>query len=71
MAEVLEAVGVGENSAVVLYNGADDENVKLSAKNLKRVVPLHWRYINMRDVLGHDYLVVPLAALERIQELWG
>ncbi|MCZ7567553.1 MAG: 50S ribosomal protein L4 [Ardenticatenaceae bacterium] len=71
MANVLEAVGVGNRSAVVLYNGAEDENVKRSADNLAQVMPLHWQYLNMRDVLGHDYLVVPLAALDRIQALWG
>lgn len=71
MAGVLQAIGVGDRSAVVLYNSAEDENVKLSASNLAQVTPLHWQYLNMRDVLGHDYLVVPLAALERIQALWG
>lgn len=71
MADVLGNVNIGDNSAVVLVGIGDDENVKLSINNLSNVKALHWRYINMRDVLGHDYLVVPLPALKEIEALWG
>lgn len=71
MRSLLQALGIGEKSAVLLHQGAEDENLKRSATNLQQVTPLHWQYINMRDLLGHDYLVVPVAALERIQALWG
>jgi ribosomal protein L4 len=27
--------------------------------------------VNIRDLLAHDQLVVSLAALRRIEELWG
>lgn len=71
MAAVLDRLQVGDNSAVVLVGIGDDENVKRSINNLPHVKTLHWQYINMRDVLGHDYLVVPLAALQEIEALWG
>lgn len=74
MAEVLERLNVGDSSAVVLVGVGDDEsdeNVKRSISNLTDVKALHWRYINMRDVLGHDYLIVPLAALKEIEAQWG
>jgi ribosomal protein L4 len=59
----------------VVLVGAQDgesyENAKRSFNNLEQVKTLHWQYVNIRDVLGHDYLVMPLAALRRIEELWG
>ncbi|MDQ4075306.1 MAG: 50S ribosomal protein L4 [Chloroflexota bacterium] len=70
-ANVLRALGV-DNSAVVLTSAVEnDENVKRSFSNLPNVKTLHWQYVNVRDLLGHDHLVMPVAALRRIEELWG
>lgn len=71
MAEVLERLGLAGHSVVILTGVDNDENVKLSVRNLPDVRTLHWRYLNMRDLLGHDYLLMPLEALRQIEALWG
>ena len=70
-ASFLKTLGV-QKSAVVLVGAAEnDDNVTRSFSNLEKIKPLHWQYVNIRDLLGHEQLVVPLAALRRIEELWG
>ncbi len=71
MAEVLDRLGLAGHSVVVLTGVDGDENVKLSVRNLPDVRTLHWRYLNVRDLLGHDYVLVPLEALRQIEALWG
>lgn len=71
MAAVLERLGIGGKSTVVLVGLGDDENVKRSAANLEDVKTLHWRYLNVRDLLGHEYLLMPVQAVEAIDALWG
>ena len=63
MVNVINAVGGG--SALVLL-GERNENAYLSARNLPDVKTLAAGYLNMRDLLGHDKLVMPLSALEAI-----
>ena len=70
-ATFLKTLGV-QKSAVVLVGAAEnDDNIKRSFSNLEKIKPLHWQYVNIRDLLGHEQLVVSLAALRRIEELWG
>lgn len=69
---VLQKLGAAGKSAVLLVGASEnDANVKLSFRNIEKVKPLHWQMVNVRDVLGHEQLIVPLAALRRIEELWG
>lgn len=68
---LLKTLGV-EKSAVVLVGAVEnDENVTRSFSNIEKIKTLHWQYVNVRDLLGHDHLIMPLAALRRIEELWG
>lgn len=53
---------VGDHSALVIIPGRD-ENVERSARNLADVKALHAPYVNIRDLLGHDKLVISLDAL--------
>jgi large subunit ribosomal protein L4 len=70
-ATFLKTLGV-QKSAVVLVGAAEnDDNIRRSFSNLEKIKPLHWQYVNIRDLLAHDQLVVSLAALRRIEELWG
>ncbi|MDQ7030238.1 MAG: 50S ribosomal protein L4 [Ardenticatenia bacterium] len=71
MAALLERLGLAGHSVVVLTGVNGDEHVKRSARNLPDVRTLHWRYLNVRDLLGHDYLLMPLEALRQIEALWG
>ena len=64
MVNIVNAVA-GDSSALVLLDERN-ENAYLSARNLPDVKTLHAGYLNMRDLLGHDKLVMPLSALEAI-----
>lgn len=61
---------VADGSALVLLPGRD-ENVEKSSKNLADVKTLHANYLNIRDLLGYDKIVMPLAALDVISNFLG
>lgn len=59
---------VGQHSALLLL--ADmNEMVEKSVRNLAAMKFLRASYLNIRDVLGHDKLILPLDALEAVTEL--
>jgi large subunit ribosomal protein L4 len=59
---------VGEGSTLVLLptNGDQYEDIRRSTNNLQNVKLLRANYLNVRDLLGFDKVIVPLAALEII-----
>lgn len=61
---------VGDRSALLLMADGD-ENVELSARNIPDVKTLRALYLNIRDLLGYDKIIMPLAALEAIDGLLG
>ncbi len=65
MIAMLEALGV-DGSALILLSAANPA-VELSARNLAGVQTLRANYLNVRDLLGYDYLIMPLDALAEIQ----
>jgi large subunit ribosomal protein L4 len=65
MAKVVSVVTNGDFSALVLL-GERNEVVEKSARNLANVKALHANYINIRDLLGHQKLIIPVSALEVI-----
>jgi large subunit ribosomal protein L4 len=69
MRDVLTSL-VGEHSALVLLADAN-ENVQRSIKNLPEARFLRANYLNIRDLLKYDRVIVPLDALEVIQSTWG
>ncbi|MFO7683072.1 MAG: 50S ribosomal protein L4 [Chloroflexota bacterium] len=56
------------NSALLVLAGHDN-NVEMSARNAVDVKTLLASYLNIRDLLGYDKLVMPLDALEAIQAI--
>ncbi|HEX9796105.1 MAG TPA: 50S ribosomal protein L4 [Anaerolineales bacterium] len=56
---------VGQDSALILM-AETDELVEKSARNLANAKTLRAEYLNVRDLLGHKRLVLPLNALEAI-----
>lgn len=64
MVAMLEALGVDGSTLILLPEA--NEAVELSARNLPDVHTLRVGYLNVRDLLGHDYLVMPLGALDEI-----
>jgi large subunit ribosomal protein L4 len=69
MREVLEAL-VGDQSALVLLADAN-ENVQRSVRNIPNVMYLRASYLNVRDLLKFDKVIVPMDALDVIQSIWG
>lgn len=57
-------------SAVILLPEAN-ENVERSARNLEDVKTLRAGYLNIRDLLGHNYLIIPKDALSIIESFLG
>lgn len=61
---------VGENSSLVLI-GERNENVERSVNNLEDAKTLLASYLNIRDLLQYDKVIVPMDALDVIKRIWG
>ena len=61
---------VGNASALVLLN-EKNENVEQAARNIADAKILRVNYLNIRDLLSYDKVVLPLAALDAIAEWLG
>jgi large subunit ribosomal protein L4 len=70
MARVVTQVTSGHNSALVLLAERNDV-VEKSARNLPNVKALHASYLNIRDLLGHQKLIMPVSALEVVAGFLG
>ncbi|HXV44932.1 MAG TPA: 50S ribosomal protein L4 [Anaerolineae bacterium] len=53
-------------SAVILLPESN-ENVEKSARNLENVKTLRAGYLNIRDLLGHNYVIMPKDAVSQIE----
>jgi large subunit ribosomal protein L4 len=69
MASILEALAVDSSALILLPER--NFNVEKSANNLPDVKTLRAHYLNIRDLLGYDYLLMPLGALEVIELIVG
>ena len=54
-------------ASVLILLPQRNENVEKSAKNIPDVKTLRANYLNVRDLLNYDYLLMPLRALEVIE----
>ncbi len=60
----------GDSKVLVLL--ADyNENVQRSVNNLPNARTLRASYLNIRDLLSYDKVIVPLDALDVIKSIWG
>jgi large subunit ribosomal protein L4 len=66
---ILENLGV-ESSALILLPQRD-EVILRSVRNLPKVRTLVAQYLNVRDLLKYDYILMPLASLEVIEGILG
>jgi large subunit ribosomal protein L4 len=69
MKQILSALA-GENSTLVLV-AERNENVQRSVNNLEDAKTLRASYLNIRDLLQYDKVIVPLDALDVIKSIWG
>ena len=72
MAEVLETVA-GDTSILLVIpeNSPDYVSVKMACANLANVKTLLASYLNIRDLLGYENIVMPVAALDVIESYLG
>lgn len=61
---------VGEQSALVILPAAD-ENIARGLRNLPNARYLRAEYLNIRDLLRYERVILPLAALAIIERIWG
>lgn len=73
--EVAEALKklVGEDSALILLPEKDEQvaNFARSANNISSAKTLLANYLNIRDLLGYDKVIIPLKALDVIAGYLG
>jgi len=69
MIEILANLGVTSSALVLLPE--KNENVERAANNLTKVKTLRANYLNIHDLLGFDYVIMPLGALQVIEEFLG
>lgn len=69
MKKAIEALTGGDNALVVL--GKKDVNVANSVHNLPKSHVILANYLNIRDLLQYDKVIIPMDALEVIQSIWG
>lgn len=67
MSAVVKAL-VGDQSALLLLPERS-ENIERAARNLEHVQYLHTPYMNVRDLLRHDRVIIPLASLDVIKRI--
>jgi large subunit ribosomal protein L4 len=69
MKAILEALA-GDVRTLVLV-AETNENVQRSVNNLPNAKTLRASYLNIRDLLRYDKVIVPLDALDVIKSIWG
>ena len=70
MKQVLQHLAVDEGKVLILLPERN-EAVEYSARNLPQVRTLRASYLNIRDLLGADHIVMPLGALEVVESILG
>jgi len=69
LVSILDALAVDSSALILLPE--KNVNVEKSVNNLPDVKTLRAHYLNVRDLLGYDYLLMPLGALEVIEIILG
>jgi large subunit ribosomal protein L4 len=70
MADLMKKLNIGESSALIMT--ADWEaNLELAASNLPKVNTMSAHLLSVVDMLKHNYLVMPRASLEVIDDILG
>ncbi len=62
---------VGEGSSALVLLADRNENVERSVSNIESAKYLRANYLNVRDLLKYDKVIMPLDALELIVSIWS
>jgi large subunit ribosomal protein L4 len=68
-AEMLDRLEITDSTLVLLPE--KDESIEKSARNIPYVKTLQASYLNIRDLLGYDTLLIPLDSLDVILSILG
>jgi large subunit ribosomal protein L4 len=71
MKQVLTRLPNGTARGTLILVGATHESIRRGAANLEKVKVLSAQYVNMRDVLTHERLLITRDAVDLIHELWA
>jgi len=66
---MLERLSMGDSALVLVAER--NEAVEKSAQNIPNVKTLRASYLNIRDLLGYDKVLIPLDSLDVIQSILG
>ncbi len=69
MRQLIESL-VGQQSALIVVT-AEQKAVRKSVSNLANAHSIVVNYLNVRDLLKYDKVIMPLAALDVIASLWS
>ena len=69
MLALLNTLTGSGNALVLIVDG--QENVQRSVNNLPQAFALRASYLNIRDLLQHEKVIISLDALEVIKRIWG
>jgi large subunit ribosomal protein L4 len=70
MARVLRNLSAVEGKTLILLPERN-QTVELSVRNLSTARTLRAHYLNVKDLMSADYLVMPLGALEVVESILG
>jgi large subunit ribosomal protein L4 len=65
----LDALAAGQSALVLLADA--NENVQSGINNIPDAMYLRASYLNIRDLLKFDKVIVPMDALQVIRGIWG
>ena len=68
MANILANLGI--NSSTLIVTAESDPNVYKSARNLERTEALPANLLNVVDLLSHKILMITVAAVRKVEEIW-
>jgi len=68
MLKVLKSLAVDQGKVLILLPERN-EAIERSVRNLPTVQTLRASYVNVRDLLGSDHVIIPLGALEVVDTL--
>ena len=70
--EMVTVLGnLGLDRRVLILLPERDEAVEKSARNLPQVKTLRASYLNIRDLLGYDHVLMPMGALQVVENILG
>ncbi len=69
MENILGSLSLQASTLILLSEG--NEGVRKSAANISDVKTLHANYLNVRDLLNYDFVVIPLSAVKVIEGYLG